>query len=194
MTFCTIIADPPWLERGGGKIKRGADKHYTLLKTRDIPGAMIQAFAEAGAPADDSHLYLWTTNNFLPDALWVMGEVGFRYVTNIAWVKQRIGIGQYFRGAHELCLFGVRGAGLALRRAHTDRRDISTLLEDGGVLKAARSEHSAKPAAFHELVEAASPGPYLEIFARAARPGWTSWGNEVAVERRKVVRGLVPLV
>ena len=58
---------------------------------------------------DNAHLYLWATNNFLPDALEVMKAWGFRYVTMITWMKDRIGLGQYFRGLTEHCLFGIRG-------------------------------------------------------------------------------------
>ena len=60
--YKTIYADPPWLERGGGKIKRGADKHYELMKTADIMALPVKDLAE-----DNCHLYLWTTNNFLQD-------------------------------------------------------------------------------------------------------------------------------
>jgi N6-adenosine-specific RNA methylase IME4 len=65
--YKTIYADPPWMERGGGKIKRGADRHYDLMKTKDIVALPVTDLAE-----DNAHLYLWTTNNFLPDALTVM--------------------------------------------------------------------------------------------------------------------------
>ena len=34
--YKTLYADPPWMERGGGQIRRGADRHYPLMKTRDI--------------------------------------------------------------------------------------------------------------------------------------------------------------
>jgi N6-adenosine-specific RNA methylase IME4 len=78
--YGTIVADPPWPERGGGKIKRGADRHYPLMKVRDIiaMGGIIQQLAKP-----NSHLYLWGTNNFLPDAVNMMEACGFRYVTMI---------------------------------------------------------------------------------------------------------------
>jgi N6-adenosine-specific RNA methylase IME4 len=176
INFATITADPPWLERGAGKSIRGAQRHYPLLRTRDIPRVMM--VAPEWRPAKHAHLYLWVTNNFLQDGLYVMSALGFRYVTNIAWLKGeeraeetslQAGIGQYFRGAHELCLFGVRGSGLVQRTA---RRDIKS------AFVARRDVHSRKPESFYELVEARSNGPYLECFARSGRPGWASWGNE----------------
>lgn len=173
--YRTILADLPWKESGGGRIKRGADRHYPLLPTKKIPGVMKDS--PNWCPADDSHLYLWVTNTFLPDGLWVMEELGYRYVTNIAWIKDRTGLGQYFRGQHELLLFGVRGTGYNVR---TDRRDLSGVLDEGGFVEAPRGKHSAKPTTFHELIEARSKGPYLEMFAREPREGWDIWGTDVA--------------
>ena len=74
MKYRTIYADPPWMESGGGKIKRGADRHYALMKTKDIMSLPVSDIAEA-----NSHLYLWTTNNFFPDALHVMDAWGFEF-------------------------------------------------------------------------------------------------------------------
>jgi len=167
--FSTVVLDPPWVERGGGRIKRGADKHYPLVKTADMP-AIITGCPHWSAVAADAHVYLWVTNNFLPDGLWLMDRLGFAYKTNIVWVKQRIGLGQYFRGQHELCLFGVRGDAYAVR---TDDKTIAS------VITADRGQHSKKPDAFMDMVEKRSKGPYLEIFARRERENWTAWGNEV---------------
>lgn len=166
--YGTILADPPWLERGGGKIKRGADRHYPLMKTRDICALPVSDLALA-----DAHLYLWVTNNFLPDGLEVMRAWGFRYVTCITWAKDKIGLGQYFRGQTEQCLFGVRGR--PGYKTFNGKRCQGTTL-----IAAPRGEHSVKPARLRLMVERVSPGPYLELFARqAARPGWDVWGNEV---------------
>jgi len=165
----TVMMDPPWEERGGGQIKRGADRHYPLVKSSDLP-AVIRSCEHWDRIADTAHMYMWVTNNFLTDGLWLVDQLGFRYVTNLVWIKDRFGIGQYFRGQHELCLFAVRG----------DHRPTdgtwSTWLGQS-VLK--RTEHSKKPQEIHELVEQASPGLWLEIFARTARPGWLAWGNQL---------------
>jgi N6-adenosine-specific RNA methylase IME4 len=172
--YRTILADPPWNERGGGKIKRGADRHYDLMRTHDIIDLM--RYTLDGKIADDAHLYLWVTNNYLPDGLAVLGALGFSYKTNIVWAKNRPGIGQYFRGQHELCLFGVRGKGFSVR---TERRDIATLLGKGML---PRTEHSVKPPEIYELVESRSEGPYIELFARRRVVGWDSWGNDPALD------------
>ncbi|MCK5641183.1 MAG: hypothetical protein KAJ19_10310 [Gammaproteobacteria bacterium] len=94
MKYKTIYADPPWPERGGGKIKRGADRHYPLMKVKEI----ISMSDFVNSISDENcHLYLWVTNNYLPSGLQVMEAWGFRYITTITWVKDRIGLGQYFR-------------------------------------------------------------------------------------------------
>ena len=171
--YRTILIDPPWNESGGGRIKRGADRHYSLLKTKDIPGAVLES--GVFAPADNCPLYLWVTNNFLKDGLWVMEQLGFRYVTVLTWAKGemvndeivpgRIGLGQYFRGQTEQLLFGVRGQLPAIEKGKT-------------LIVAPRGRHSQKPAAAYEMIERVSPGPRLEMFARSVRDGWTAWGNE----------------
>ena len=91
-TYQTIYADPPWMEAGGGKIKRGADRHYPLMKTKDIMELPVKNFA-----ADNCHLYLWVTNNFLIDGLKVMKSWGFTYKTKIDWFKGRAPITEWLR-------------------------------------------------------------------------------------------------
>jgi N6-adenosine-specific RNA methylase IME4 len=165
MNYATILIDPPWNETGGGRIKRGADRHYPLLKTPDI----VRVIRESGVftPAENAHLYLWVTNNFLRDGLWVMEQLGFRYVTLLTWAKDRVGLGQYFRGQTEHMLFGVRGTLPAIRKATT-------------LITAPRRRHSQKPTAAYDAIESVSPPPRLEMFARSSlRPGWTAWGNDV---------------
>lgn len=171
MGLRTIVADPPWLERGGGKIKRGADRHYPLMSTDDIIKVMRKVIFGHGVDEDGSHMYMWVTNNFLEDGLRVMRELGWRYVTMRTWAKDRIGLGYYWRGQTEHVLFGVRGKLPSLVRTE------STLVGKG-IVK--RGRHSAKPQVFFDEVERVSPGPRLEIFAREPREGWTVWGNEVA--------------
>ncbi len=171
--YRTVLADPPWCERGGGKIKRGADRHYSVLKTPQIV-ALMQAQLDARAIAPDAHMYLWVTNNFLADGMLVMRELGFTYKTNIVWAKHRSGLGQYFRGQHELCLFGVRGSGYSVRK---ESRSLTTLLGKG-ILKRDK-RHSAKPNEMYELIEERSHGPYLELFARNTRDNWDAWGDDV---------------
>ena len=157
-----IYADPPWDEVGGGKIKRGANRHYNLMKTADIKAMPVANLAD-----EKCWLFLWVTNNFLKDGLEVMEQWGFKYVTNLVWAKNSIGLGYYFRGQHELCLFGKKG------QMKPNTRSESTLVT------AKKQKHSKKPEQFYEKIEALCDGTKLELFARNTRDGWDSWGNEV---------------
>lgn len=165
--YTTILADPPWPERGGGKIKRGADRHYELMTVKEIAALPVLDIA-----ADNAHLYLWTTNNYLHDAMHVMEAWGFRYVTTITWAKDKMGLGQYFRGMTEHCLFGVRGS-LPYKLQDGKRQQGRTLIT------APRREHSRKPGEMRAMIERVSYPQYIELFAREVTPGWDAWGKEV---------------
>ena len=157
-TFRTIVADPPW--QYGNKATRGAaEDHYSTMTLDEICELEVNA-------ADDAHLYLWTTNGFLNEAFDVVDAWGFAYKTCLTWVKPQIGLGNYFRGATEHILFGVRG------NLPVEDRNLRNWFE------APRGKHSAKPDLFYDLVEKASPEPRLEMFARRRRFGWETWGDE----------------
>ena len=81
------------------------------------------------------------------------------------------GVGFYFRNTTELVLFGVRGKDV--RTLAPGRRQVN-------ILKTIKREHSRKPDELYDLVEACSWGPYLELFARGPRAGWTAWGDQAA--------------
>jgi N6-adenosine-specific RNA methylase IME4 len=141
------------------------------MKTSEIVTVMREVLAVTH-PIDPAgaHLHLWVTNNHLSDGLDVMRSLGFRYITMRTWAKNRIGLGQYWRGQTEHALFGVMGRLLSMARTE------STLVGKG-IVK--RTRHSEKPDVFFDEVERVSPGPRLELFARRPRDGWTVWGNEV---------------
>ena len=164
--FKCILADPPWAETGGGKICRGAQKHYQVVKDSDIVGVIKES--PLWIPDEDCHLWLWVTNNRLPLGLKVMNDLGFDYKTNMVWVKDRFGIGQYLRGQHEILLFGTKG-----KKMYPPIRNVPS------VVIAKRNRHSEKPQKVFELIERVSPAPRAELFSRQQRPGWNCWGNEV---------------
>lgn len=157
-TFSTIVVDPPW--QYDNKATRGAaEDHYSTMDLDQLAALEVPA-------ADDAHLYLWTTNGFLRQAFDLFDAWGFTYKSCLTWCKPQIGMGNYFRNTTEHVLFGMRG------RLPTNRNDVPTHFV------ADRTRHSAKPDSFMDLVESCSPGPYLEMFARRRRMGWSSWGNE----------------
>jgi N6-adenosine-specific RNA methylase IME4 len=143
---------------------------YSTLTVDEICGLGVR-----GIVAEDAHLYLWVPNALLPEGLRVMEAWGFRYVSNIVWAKRRKdggpdgrGVGFYFRNVTELILFGVRGSMRTLAPARSQVNMIETR----------KREHSRKPDEQYGIIEACSPGPYLEMFARYPQEGWTCWGDE----------------
>lgn len=174
--YRVIYADPPWPEYGGGKIKRGADRHYPLM-----PLTAILQLGDALKPYIDSdgcHLYLWVTNTHLANGFRVMDRWGFKYKTTITWVKDRFGLGQYYRGQTEHCLFGVRGR-LPYRTTKDGKRSQGVT-----AIHAPRTAHSAKPNEMRYMIERVSHAPRLELFARTNSPGWDVWGNQVRCDVR----------
>lgn len=162
--FSTIVIDPPWDwgDEGDQDQLGRARPTYGTMTIAELMDFRLGEWADT-----DCHLYLWITNRSLPKGFALMEQWGFRYVTCLTWCKPSIGMGNYFRGSTEHVLFGVRGS------QPLKRKDLGTWFS------APRpGQHSAKPAEFAELVESASPGPYLEVFARSNRDGWTAMGAE----------------
>ena len=176
-TYKTIYADPPWYEIGGGKIKRGADRHYKLMTTKEILVYPIQRLIDP----EGCHLYLWTTNNHLQDALSVMKAWGFEYITIITWVKDKIGLGQYYRGITEHCLFGRKGM-LPYKVDLCGKR-----CQGQTYFYAPKTIHSEKPEEMRRMIELVSHPPYVELFARKEVDGWDVFGDEVGryIEQNK---------
>lgn len=172
--FSTILADPPWqFQNRTGKV---APEHRRLSRYGTMELGDIAALPVAKVAAETSHLYLWVPNALLPEGLQVMEAWGFKYKSNIVWHKVRKdggsdgrGVGFYFRNVTELVLFGVRGK---------NARTLAPGRSQVNLLATQKREHSRKPDEFYDIVESCSPGPYLELFARGARPGWHVWGNQ----------------
>ncbi len=172
--FATVLADPPW--RFTNRTGKVAPEHRRLTRypTLDLPD--ICALPVADALQDTAHCYLWVPNALLPEGLQVLSAWGFTYKSNIVWHKIRKdggsdgrGVGFYFRNVTELLLFGTRG-----RNARTlppGRRQVN-------MVQTRKREHSRKPDEQYPLIEACSRGPYLELFGRGIREGWTTWGNQ----------------
>ncbi|MEM8944494.1 MAG: MT-A70 family methyltransferase [Planctomycetota bacterium] len=171
--YSTILADPPWqFQNRTGKV---APEHKRLLRYPTMELEEIMDLPVSRLAAAKSHLYLWVPNALLQEGLRVMEAWGFTYKTNVVWYKVRKdggpdgrGVGFYFRNVTELILFGVRGSMRTLQPGRTQVNLFPTR----------KREHSRKPDEVYEIIEACSPGPYLELFARFSRDGWDQWGNE----------------
>lgn len=175
--YKTILADPPWqFQNRTGKV---APEHKRLNRYPTMTLEEIKALPVQDVADENSHLYLWVPNALLIEGLEVMKAWGFQYKTNIIWEKVRNdgepdgrGVGFYFRNVTEILLFGVRG---------TNVRTLSPGRSQVNLIRSKKREHSRKPDEMIDLIERCSAGPYLELFARGQREGWTMWGNQ-AVE------------
>ena len=175
--FQTVLADPPWrfINRAG----KVAPEHRRLSRYDTLSAKQISAMPVRDLMAAKSHCYLWVPNALLAEGLMVLNEWGFTYKAMLVWAKRRKdggpdgrGVGFYFRNTTEPILFGVRGQ---LRTLPPGRRQVN-------IIETQKREHSRKPDEQYEIIEACSPGPYLELFARYPQPGWRVWGNEAAEE------------
>lgn len=173
-SYRTILADPPWqfVNRTG----KMAPEHKRLSRYATMTLDEICALPVASVAADPCHLYLWCPNALLPEGLRVLQAWGFTYKSNLVWHKIRKdggsdgrGVGFYFRNVTELILFGVKGKNA--RTLDPGRTQVN-------LLATRKREHSRKPDEQYPLIEACSPGPYLEMFARGTRKGWATWGNQ----------------
>ena len=186
MRYRTIVADPPWDVKAGpasGDYTLGPDGrqvwNLSSTRSRDLafPTMTVDEIKSLEVPAaDDAHLYLWTTNGYLPDAFEVIRSWGFTYSTTLVWCKTPFGgggLGGAWRITTEYLLFARRGS-LRAKGSHVGTWfHLKREYDERG-----KPQHSRKPAAFLDYIESVSPGPYLEMFSRRSRLGWDTWGNE----------------
>ena len=155
---------------------KGCPEHKRLARYATLSLEEILSLPVPQVTRDKAHLYLWCPNALLPEGLAVMKAWGFAYKSNIVWHKVRKdggpdgrGVGFYFRNVTELILFGIKGKNA--RTLAPGRRQVN-------YLATRKREHSRKPDEQYRVIEACSPGPYLELFARGTRKGWATWGNQ----------------
>lgn len=178
--FSTVLADPPWrFQNSTGKV---APEHRRLNRYGTLSLDEIKGLPVTNIVTPMAHLYLWVPNALLAEGLAVMAAWGFTYKSNIVWHKVRKdggpdgrGVGFYFRNVTELVLFGVRGKNA--RTLAPGRRQVN-------FIATRKREHSRKPDELYPIIEACSPGPYVELFARGVRPRWKAWGNQAGANYR----------
>src|SRR6266446_4343727 len=172
--FGTVLVDPPWqFQNRTGKV---APEHKRLSRYPTLTVEDIKALPVADAADEVCHLYLWVPNALLPLGIEVMQAWGFQYKSNIVWHKIRKdggsdgrGVGFYFRNVTELMLFVTRGK---------NARTLAPARRQVNLLGTRKREHSRKPDEQYDIIESCSPGPFLELFGRGTRKGWTTWGNQ----------------
>ena len=191
--FATVMADPPWrFQNRTGKI---APEHKRLSRYPTLTLDEICQLPVAEHVETRAHCYLWVPNALLPEGLQVLKAWGFDYKSNIVWEKIRKdrgpdgrGVGFYFRNVTEILLFGTRGKDV--RTLPPGRRQVNFIeapeesdglsggAPESDLLKTRKREHSRKPDEQYSIIESCSWGPFLELFGRGMRKGWTVWGNQ----------------
>lgn len=171
--FGCILADPPWAFRtyGGDDCTphRGNHDHYITTKTAELATLPV-----ANIVARDAALFMWVVDSHFEQALELGKAWGFEFKTcAFVWVKSKaggwphVGMGYWTRKQTEQCWLFTRGSPARIEKGVEQ------------IIHCPRGAHSAKPEQQYALVERLVAGPYLEMFARTSRKGWTSWGNEV---------------
>jgi N6-adenosine-specific RNA methylase IME4 len=187
--YATILADPPWKyavllppikPKHGGRVSR--DLPYDTMTFEEIAAVPVGRIA-----ATDSQLWLWTTNSHLHEALHVIEAWGFTYKGVRTWFKGTLGLGTWLRGATEQLLFAVQGnPRYGFGKKYTKGNPaISTAIADSVKLA-----HSRKPVQSYRDIERVCGDPKIELFARRARPGWDSWGDEAKDIDRELERDM----
>jgi len=163
-SFAVIYADPPWLYEHCETENRSIENHYPTMSLNAICALPVAKLA-----TDDAVLFLWATSPKLAEAMRVIDSWGFTYRTCAVWVKNKIGMGYYYRQRHELLLVATRGK--VPVPAPADRPD--------SVIESPTGKHSQKPALAAEQIERMYPSlPRVELFCRSPRAGWSAWGNQ----------------
>ena len=157
--YKTIVADPPW-RFASAATKADARKHYSTMALDDLCAMRV---ADLAAPS--CHLWLWAVNGLMEEAYRVVRAWGFSPLTLVTWAKPGPGVGHYLRNNTEHIILASRGVPMV-----PDEKPLSTWFNWP------RTPHSVKPGAAGDSIESVSPGPYVELFARAPRLGWDSWG------------------
>lgn len=164
--FGAILADPPWSFRSYGDaslVPTQGSQPYAAMSLDDI-----MALPVANAASRDCLLFMWTVSHLQAESFDVAKAWGFAPVSiAFVWDKGRMGMGYWTRQEVEICHLFKRGKPRRLSR------DVRSLI------RAPRREHSRKPDAQYDRIERLVAGPYLELFSRQTRPGWSAWGNEV---------------
>lgn len=162
----TILADPPYSYRNkktGGSMKSGSADKYPVMTIEEISRIQVQQIAHK-----DCCLFQWVPVPLLPEGLWIMKRWGFSYKTAIFWRKTgRLGLGFWWRGCIEVCLFGVQGKVPAFRSSREN------------MIGSNPRQHSTKPDELYDLIEPHVPDPKMELFARRRRNGWHAMGNQI---------------
>lgn len=160
--FDIILADPPWRYNSNTGIEGLAENHYAVMETDRIKSLPVSRWSNPNCA-----LFLWTTCPKINEAIEVVSAWGFTYKTvAFTWIKMKngkpfFGLGNYTRSCTELCLLGIKGRMIRIRK------DIPQ------IVMTELQEHSRKPDIVRERIEYLfGECKRLELFGRYERSGW----------------------
>jgi len=217
--FKTLIIDPPWPydkasknNKLSGYVTQDGDTKYKTLTIEDLKALPISDVMDP----EEAYIFLWTVGPFTEEGYTLLRTWGFEPKSQLCWYKNKgLGVGFWFRGNHELILVGKRPHAPSIRTGESSvtQTDDEIVIE-GSVLTHPRLGHSKKPDILHELIEkprplhirknkagealgktpTTFPGPFLEIFGRRFRDGWTVLGNEAEGDGEDIRESLPKLI
>ncbi len=173
----TLVVDPPWPYADGFPSMLSTSRKNKWRVTKQLPYPSMTLDEIAAVPVDalalpDAALFVWATNRYLHQAFHLIEGWNFTYTQTLVWVKDQRSpfVSSVAPNHSEYLLVARRG----------DHRWQGSIRSNVVKVPLARNwvKHSTKPEAFLDHIEAISPGPYLELFARRQRLGWDTWGNE----------------
>lgn len=186
----TILIDPPWKLCSGGKPSLSIQAHYPVQSQKEIISTCKEWISKYQI-SSEAHIYIWSVNTYsgayskgIEDALELCRTLGFKPITNLLWVKSQGNPTPYGLRASELCIFGSRHRKgehkkVMYKGINTDDTvALPSLVKSRDWMHSERREHSRKPDNFYSLIESRSNGPYLELYGRTKREGWTTEGND----------------
>lgn len=168
--YRTIVADPPWpsMHQRSTYHRGKPERYYPTMTVEDIMALPVSTWAD-----DDAHLWLWGVNRLMEDAYRVVRAWGFTPMSLLTWCKPGPGMGYYLRSNTEHCILATIGTPPLPPAGRAPASLQQWVRASGGKSRS----HSSKPAGFYDLVEAYTPGPYVDLFSRAPRLGWDHWGH-----------------
>lgn len=174
--YDVVVIDPPW--RYDGDIFPEQKDHLPVYEaegmrgTTPYPTMSLEEIKQIKLPCKDSAvLWLWTTNSFMLRMSELLEAWGFELKTILTWDKKLIGTGRWLRSQTEHCILAIKG------KPYFNNTKWATLISEK------RTEHSAKPKIFYEMVNEVCAGRKLDYFARKKREGWDAYGDEVPAEK-----------
>jgi N6-adenosine-specific RNA methylase IME4 len=166
----SFLVDPPYQWDSAGGFRGATTQHYPTMPMDKLRALLVGMIA-----TEDAFLFQWVPPALLKEGIALLESWGFEYKTNITWDKlTHFGRGAYVRTVHEHLLVGVRPK----TPTHFLDNDMISMIRH----RLSR-RNSEKPEIVHEMVQRATPGPYIELFARQRVKGWDCYGNQLAPDQ-----------